>query len=82
MTIELTPDQLRAVSTEQLPVRVVGADQVYVLISEESYERLRNILELSEPSEEEEIARIREFGRLAGWDDPEMDEYQDFARPQ
>jgi hypothetical protein len=78
MSIELTPDQLKALADEESPVRVVGGDRTYVLVSQDVYDRLQGLLNLSEPTDMEEIAELRQFGKLAGWDNPEEDLYEDF----
>jgi hypothetical protein len=78
MSIELTPDQIKALAGEESPVRVVGGDRTYVLVSQDVYERLKGLLDLSEPTDKEETAELRQFGTLAGWDDPGEDLYEDF----
>jgi hypothetical protein len=43
-----------------------------------SYESINELLDFSEPTEKEDVAELREFGKLAGWDDPAEDLYEDF----
>lgn len=66
--IELCGDQ---------PIEVVdpGTNKVYFLIAREQYERLRLLFEDAHLSEQEQRELLRQAGRRAGWDDPEMDVY-------
>jgi len=41
------------------------------------YDRVKALLEEDLPSEEEQLYFLREAGKAAGWDDPEMDIYDD-----
>ena len=49
----------------------------YVLVPADLYERLRALFEEVPISDKEEDALIHEAGMLAGWDDHEMDVYND-----
>jgi hypothetical protein len=62
------------------PVRLVdpATNRTYVLISQEQYERLRLLFENDRMSLEEQRQLLRAAGRRAGWDDPEMDMYNDY----
>jgi hypothetical protein len=59
------------------PMQVVDpvTNQVYFLIAREQYERLKPLFEDVPLSEQEQRALLRQAGRRAGWDDPEMDAY-------
>jgi hypothetical protein len=41
------------------------------------YNPINDLLDFSEPAEEEDAAELREFGKLAGWDNPAEDLYED-----
>ena len=51
----------------------------YVVVPAETFEQMRNGVYYDDGplTEEEQNALLIEFGRRAGWDDPEMDVYND-----
>ena len=53
----------------------------YVVLPAETFEQMRNgvYYDDSPLTEEEQNALLVEFGRSAGWDDPEMDVYNDMV---
>jgi hypothetical protein len=59
------------------PVEVVDprTNKVYFLIAREQYERLKPLLQDDPLSDQEQRELLRQAGRRAGWDDPEMDAY-------
>lgn len=74
--IELTEDQIRGIALES-PPRVVAGDTEYVLVRSDVYDRVKSLLEDWTPDDEEQRFRLAEMGRRAGWDDPDMDAYND-----
>ncbi len=68
------------------PVRVVDprTQRVYVLILDEQFDRLRSLLDMEPLSLDQQRIAISDAGKRAGWDDPEMDAYDqyDAHRPQ
>jgi hypothetical protein len=72
-------DELRAALREHEPgpVPVVDAatNRHYVLIAQEQYERLKPLVDNERLTADEQRRLIRDAGRRAGWDDPEMDAY-------
>lgn len=50
-------------------------ERLYVLISREQYDRLRDLFDAEPLSLDEQRELLRQAGRRAGWDDPEMDAY-------
>lgn len=61
--IELTPDQRQGLNGEQPPrARDPETNATYVLVDEATYEKMRRLLD--------------GFTRSAGWDDPELDVYE------
>ncbi len=63
------------------PVRLVDPETnvEYVVLPVETFERMRKGLYYDDGpiTEEEQTALLIEFGLRAGWDDPEMDVYND-----
>ena len=63
------------------PVRLVDpeTDVEYVVLPVETFERMQKAVYYDDDplTEEEQNALLIEFGRIAGWDDPEMDIYND-----
>jgi hypothetical protein len=59
------------------PIEVIdpGTNKVYFLIAREQYERLKPLFDEEPLSEQEQRELLRQAGRRAGWDDPEMDAY-------
>ncbi len=68
------------------PVRVVDprTQRVYVLIADEQFDRLRSLLDMEPLTIDQQRIAIGDAGKRAGWDDPEMDVYDqyDVHRPQ
>jgi hypothetical protein len=63
---ELTPEQQQALREGVNRVRDPGTGETYVLLREEVYERLRKVVD--------------GFTRGAGWDDPELDAYEQYRK--
>ncbi len=78
MTPKLNSEQLQALHDgDDRPIEVVDPEtnRIYILLAQEQYERLKPLFEGVPVSTEEQREIIREAGRRAGWDDPEMDVY-------
>ena len=79
MSLELSNDLRQAVEAEGTPLKIVDprTGNVYVLVNQTVFERVQSLLsdDLSEtyPAQMESAMR-------AGWDDPVMDEYNDYDR--
>jgi hypothetical protein len=79
MSLEITSDLRQALDAEGTPLRIVDSQNgsVYVLVSEEVFARVQTLVgdDLAEtyPAQVESAMR-------AGWDDPVMDEYNDYDR--
>lgn len=79
-TIELLPEQQLALDSPE-PVRAVDprTNTSYVLIREETYERLRRLAYDDSPWTDEELELLAwESGKLAGWNG--MDEYDRYEK--
>jgi hypothetical protein len=63
------------------PVQVIDPEtnRRYVLLRADIYERLHLLFEKGPLSKEEQRLLLHEAGKRAGWDDPEMDVYNDLA---
>jgi hypothetical protein len=80
MTIQLTESQWSDMSQGQdVPVRVCDPSHQanFVLVQAEVYERFKSLFEADPVTEKERLFQLEQFGKRAGWDDPEMDIYND-----
>jgi len=87
MTPKLSEELQRALEQQgDGPVKVVHpvTNEVYFLIAGEQYDRLKPLFENDPMTEEEQKFLIQQAGKRAGWDDPEMDVYDNYDqhRPQ
>lgn len=77
----LTTEQILAIERAGIdPVRLEDPStrRTYVLIPEDEYRRLRDILlDDRAPNLEAQKVLLAELGRGVGWDDPAMDVYND-----
>ena len=68
------------------PVRVVDprTQRVYVLIANEQFDRLRSLLDMEPLTLDQQRMALVDAGQRAGWDDPEMDVYDNYdaLKPQ
>ena len=81
MTAKLTKELQLALEEEgDGPVKVVhpGTNQVYFLIASDQYDRLRPLFEADPMTEQERLFLLQQAGKRAGWDDPEMDVYDNY----
>ena len=80
MSIRLTDEQWADVQNgAESPARVnaPGGTASFVLVRSEVYERLRSLFEEDPVTQHERLFQLEQFGRRAGWDDPEMDVYDE-----
>ena len=80
MPIRLTEAQWASVAQgNEVPVRVSDPAQIatFVLVRTEVYERFKSLFEEDPVTEQERLFQLEQFGKCAGWDDPEMDVYDD-----
>lgn len=87
MTTKLTTEQrddLQEHGNKPVPVVDPDTNAVYYLIAGDLFERLRSMLDEEPFNIEETYAAQSEVAGEAGWDDPEMDVYDDYDthRPQ
>lgn len=84
MTPTLADDQRQALDAQGgSPVYVVDArtNARYVLLREEQYEGLKGLLADDEAADPRELYPLTaKSAGAAGWDDPEMDVYNDYDR--
>jgi len=76
MATELGSDLQKVVrAADDLPVVLVdpGTQQRYVILKAEFYERLSRLLDFGDPSEQEQTAMLRDFGKSLGWDEEEAE---------
>jgi hypothetical protein len=80
MPIRLTEEQwANVVQGSEVPVRVSDPAQSerFVLVQADVYERFKSLFEEDPVTEQERRFHLEQFGKRAGWDDPEMDVYDD-----
>jgi hypothetical protein len=79
MSLELSFDQRQAVDAAGTPLKLVDPRTgcVYVLVPESVFERVQSLV--SDDLIETYQAQI-ESAMRAGWDDPVMDDYNDYDR--
>ena len=80
MSIRLTEEQWADVQKgTEVPVRVKDPTDsaTFVLVRAETYDRFKAIFEAEPVTEQERLYQLEQFGRRAGWDDPEMNVYDD-----
>ena len=79
MSLQFSSDQWQAINAEGTPLRLVDprTGHTYVLVEQALFEKLQSLFEgdLAETY----TAQI-ESAMRAGWDDPIMDEYNDYDR--
>ena len=79
MTIQLTAEQWASIEGSATPVRVSAPAEngTFVLMKADVYERFKSLFEEDPVTEQERLFQLQQFGKRAGWDDPEMDVYDD-----
>jgi hypothetical protein len=80
MTIQLTETQWSELAQgKDVPIMVCDPSHSanFVLVRAEIYERFKSLFEEDPVSEKERLFHLEQFGKRAGWDDPEMDVYND-----
>jgi hypothetical protein len=80
MTIRLTEEQWAdVVQGSETPVWVSDPTENtrFVLVRSDIYERFKALFEEDPISEQERRFQLDQFGKRVGWDDPEMDVYDD-----
>ena len=80
MTLQLTSELVSAIEAHPGPLYVVGTDQKseYVILAGEQYRQMQALLEPSRLTHNEQRELMRAAGVRAGWDDPEMDAYDNY----
>lgn len=80
MPIRLTDQQWADIpNSSEAPARVEEPTQgdMFVLLRADIYERFKALVEEDPVTEQERLYQLQQFGRRAGWDDPEMDVYDE-----
>jgi hypothetical protein len=76
MATEITPDLQKVLNESHgAPVQLVdpASHQQYVILRAEFFERIKNLLDFSEPTAEESTSLLQQMGKSAGWEDPSSD---------
>lgn len=71
-------EALAAHPGEPIELRDDASEALYVILPKERFDRLREFLALDEEEVREFYPAQERALRLAGWDDPEMDIYNDY----
>lgn len=80
--MQLTPEQLQTVKNGQ-PLRFTAENTEFVVLRADTFERVERLLYDDSPlSDQERQFLLREAGRRAGWDDPELDVYEQYREPK
>ncbi len=85
MTTTFTPEIRKAIEEAgEQPLEIIDPEthQRYMLLKAEVFDRLHRLLDGCPVSKEEQQFLLAQAGRRAGWDDPEMDIYDDLAPQQ
>jgi hypothetical protein len=78
----LSVDQQRALENGE-PVRTIEpvTSIECVILRADVFDRLKSLIYNDGPlTEEERLAAIRHAGQRAGWDDPELDVYEEYRK--
>ncbi len=82
MTTTFTLEMRKALEEAgERPLEIIdpGTQQRYVLLKADVFDRIHLLLQGGPLSKEEQRFLLEQAGRRAGWDDPEMDIYNDLA---
>jgi hypothetical protein len=79
MSVNLTHEQLESVKNGE-PLRFTLNDTDYVVIRADLYERVKSVFDDSPLTKGERLQLLQEFGKRAGWKDPEMDVYEAYRK--
>jgi hypothetical protein len=75
--IDLTPQQIQSLDLEEKPIRLRDprTASTYVLVPSDLYELIKALIDEDGSFVEDMYAQTMELMRRDGWDDPEMDIY-------
>lgn len=82
MATEISPEQQQALDAQAgMPLRVVDPQtkKECVLLVAEFYDRLMATVDFGEPTESEKKALLQQWGKRAGWEDPEASVFDDLT---
>jgi hypothetical protein len=77
--IELTMEQHRALEGGETLAHDPQTNARYVLVAEEMYRRLQDLLATGPLTPDEREAILRGVWKRAGWDDPRMEAYDSLS---
>jgi hypothetical protein len=78
---KVSEDQQNALDAQpDIPLRIVDprTNTTYVLLPLQRYEKIKALFEEDPMSDAEKRLQLAESARRAGWDDPEMDVYDNY----
>jgi hypothetical protein len=85
MTTTFTPEMRKALEKAgEQPLEIIDPEtqQRYMLLKADVFDRIHLLLAGDPLSKEEQKFLLAQAGRRAGWDDPEMDIYNDLGSTQ
>lgn len=78
MSVTLTNAQWAALQGHSpLEITDPSRETTFVPVRADIYERFKSLFEEDPVTERERMFHLQQFGRRAGWDDPEMDVYDE-----
>lgn len=79
MATEITPEQRQAIHATGGPVELVDPEtqEHFVLLRAETYQRLHHLFDDGPLTAEQRRDLLAQAGKRAGWDEPEMDVYNE-----
>jgi hypothetical protein len=79
--MNLSAEQVEAVR-EGKPVRILAPEigTECILIRADVYAQGQAVFDDSPLTKEERLRLLQEFGKRGGWDDPDMDVYEDYRK--
>lgn len=79
MATEISPEQRQAINATSGPIDLVDPEtnEHFVLLRAEAYQKLQRLFDDGPLTDEQRRTLLVEAGKRAGWDDPEMDVYND-----
>lgn len=72
--MNLTKEQFEQ-ARSGLPVEIADQGDEFVLVRKDVYEKVQAIIPDDLPSIDEQRSMLRSMGEMAGWNDPDMDVY-------
>lgn len=78
--IELTAEQRHSLTQgHEVPISDPDTSEEYILVRADIYRRLKNLIyDDTDWTPAEQLSLLAQSGKAAGWDEPEMDAYDNY----